>query len=198
LEILNFLLIFTKTIKVIMFIEFLTLFVLAVLGVILHRYQKLIMPRSYFYYSRIIDGIDEGISYTGLLFRFLIPIIIGGTAAAISIKLEFNVNTSLYGGYCSLLVIFLLVWPDFLDPEKISPQFINIKWKLYGLYILLFSLYFTQGLYGAKSFATIYPQLSPLNEIIDWRAIINSLFASLIWLILGSGATLGYIKLFKK
>lgn len=181
-----------------MFIEFLTLIVLAILGVILHRYQKLIMPRSYFYYSRIIDGIDEGISYAGLVFRFLIPIIIGGIAAAISIKFEFNVNTSLYGGYCSLLVIFLLVWPDFLDPEKISPQFINIKWKLYGLYILLFGLYFAQGLFGAKSFVNISPLLSPLNEIIDWHAIINSLFANLIWLIVGSGATFSYIKLFKE
>lgn len=181
-----------------MLIEFLTLFILAIIGVILHRYQKLIMPRSYFYYSRIIDGIDEGISYAGLVFRFLIPIIIGGTAAVVSTKFGFNVNVNLYGGYCALLVIFLLVWPDFLDPDKISPQFINIKWKLYGLYILLFTLFFAQGFFGAKSFVALYPLLSPLNEVIDWSSIINNLLSSFIFLLTSSGLAYIYLKLFKE
>ena len=120
-----------------MLTEYLTFIGLAILGVIAHRLQKYIMPRSYFYYSRIIDGIDEGISFIGLVFRLLIPIIIGGSAALISTKLEFDVNPDLYGGFCSLLVIFLLVWPDFLNPDQISPQFINVKW-IYMLEIYFF------------------------------------------------------------
>jgi hypothetical protein len=133
-----------------------------------------------------------------LVFRFLIPIFIGGTAAIISTEFDFNLSANLYGGYCSLLVIFLLVWPDFLEPDKISPQFLNIKWKLYVLYILLFLLYFALGFLGAKTFVAILPLLSPLNDIIDWSSIVNNIIASLIFLLASSAGMKIYLKLFKE
>ncbi len=181
-----------------MIIETIVLFALAISGIILHRVQKYIMPRSYFYYSRLIDGIDEGISILGLVIRFLIPIIIGGAAGLIAFKHEFSISPEYYGAMASFLVIFLLVWPDILHPEDISPQFRSSSWKLFSLYALLFSFFPIQGFYGAKLFIAFSPLLESVNSIIDWTSVLNNLLSNLIFLILESIFVFYFIRWFKQ
>ena len=72
-------------------------FVMSLFGVGLLKLQKNLMPRSYFFYARLIDGIDDGISWPGAIIRTLIPLIIGLISGAVAITFHMSVSPQNYG-----------------------------------------------------------------------------------------------------
>jgi len=174
-------------------IELITIFITTILIMLSLKSQKKIMRNNYFYFGRLIDGFDEDISILGLIARILIPLFFGLFIGIVSILLSFKNNPSIYGLSVGFFSAFLLVWPDFYNPELISPQYQNKKSKLYILYIIVIILFSLLGLLGA-SFGKVILQLGNFlgivkdlySNYIDTKAIINNLISSIIWAILSA------------
>ena len=142
------------------------------------------MPKSYFYYSRLIDGINEDISYIGVLFRLLTPIFIGAITEILFYSFNFDNSSLIFSSLAAFGTIFLLVWPDFLNPELISPIYVKKKWKLFGLYLMLLCFFPSLGYIGGKIIQTIILNYKETFSWIDFKSIGNGLIAAFIfWLI---------------
>jgi hypothetical protein len=158
-------------------------FIMSIFGILIMRVQKRMMPKSYFYYARLIDGIDEEISFRGVIFRLIIPIIIGGLTALIVLYFRLSGDPIFFGSLASFGTIFLLVWPDILNPELISLPYKRKKRKLFTLYALLLVFFPFLGFSGAKFVSFIYSNINGILEIVDKKAIINNLLSNIVWLI---------------
>ena len=49
----------------------------SLLTMYLLRLQIKIMPKRYFHFARLIDGLDEDVPYIGVAFRLIVPLIAG-------------------------------------------------------------------------------------------------------------------------
>jgi hypothetical protein len=183
-------------------VELIIIFITTILTMLTLKFQKKIMQNNYFYFGRLIDGFDEDISILGLIARILIPLLFGLLIGLASILLNFKNDPTIYGMCVGFFSAFLLVWPDFYNPELISWRYANKKTKLYVIYIIVMLLFTLLGLFGA-SLAKIAIQLGNLlgiaknlySNYIDPKAIINNLISSIIWAILAAFFMIIFTKL---
>lgn len=162
-------------------IDLIFVFVMGLLGIGLLKLQKKLMPRTYFYYARLIDGIDEDISWKGSFIRTSIPVFTGLVSGGLAIIFQLLEKPQTYGMIAALVSIFLLVWPDFLNPELISFTYQNKKKKLYSLYIILFFAFGLLGAFGGRIANWIYLYHADIYSYIDFKSIINGLIGMAIW-----------------
>jgi len=159
-------------------------FGMSILGVVLLKVQKKLMPKAYFFYARLIDGIDENISLLGAFVRTLIPFITGIVAGILAIKFQFGMSGETYGTLTGFFSMFLLVWPDFLNPELVSPTYKNKKSKLYLLYFIVLLTFASVGSFGGRVAESVLLGNASLLSWIDPKAIGNGLLAAGVWFIL--------------
>lgn len=161
--------------------NYLIIFLLSLFGILILKTQKKLMPKSYFYYSRLIDGIDEEISLIGATFRFLTPVVIGIIAGIVFFIVDVNNNLAVFGSVAAFGTIFLLIWPDILNPELISLEYQNKKGKLFGLYLILAIFFPTLGYLGGKIAKLVIVNYKDSLSWIDINAIGNSILAALFF-----------------
>ncbi len=162
------------------------LFSLVTMGLL--KIQKRIMPKRYFHYERLIDGLDEDVSFFGVLFRTSIPIITGLLAGLTALKFQHIENLELIGAAVGFFSAFCLVWPDYYNPELISPTYARQKSKLYTLYIIVIMI-FTLGGWAGGMLAPVLANIDTSVAIsnLDGKGIYNSLIAGVILLLLAAG-----------
>lgn len=174
------------------------LFILSLVGILILKTQKKLMPKSYFYYSRLIDGIDEEISLIGATFRFLTPVIIGIITGIVFFIIDANNNLAVSGSIAAFGTIFLLIWPDILNPELISREYQNKKGKLFGLYLILAIFFPALGYLGGKITKIIILNYKGSLSWIDINAIWNSILAAFLFTIFSAFFMRIYIRFLKK
>lgn len=147
--------------------------------------QKKIMPKRYFHYERLIDGLDEDVSFLGALFRSSIPVITGLLAGLTALYFGYTENINLIGASVGFFSAFCLVWPDYYNPELISPNYAKQKAKLYTLYIMVAVIFTVGGFFGAF-LAPLLMEIdtSAATNIFDFKSIINSVVAAIIFSVL--------------
>jgi MFS superfamily sulfate permease-like transporter len=149
------------------------------------KIQKKIMPKRYFHYERLIDGLSEDVSYLGVLFRTSVPVITGLLAGLTALTFQHGENLKLIGAAVGFFSAFCLVWPDYYNPELISPTYANQKSKLYILYIIVIIIFSLGGWAGAMLapvFANIDASVATSN--LDAKEIYNGVVVAVICLIL--------------
>lgn len=161
------------------------------------RMQKYLMPKSYFFYSRLIDGIEEDISYVGALFRLSTPILIGCITEMVFHLLNLENAQLRFSAFAAFGTIFLLIWPDILNPELISPAYAKMKWKLYGLYLVLSISFPGLGFFGGKVTKLLIASQPGLLSWVDFPSIGNGIIGAVLFWI-GSSLLIWFqVKLFK-
>lgn len=145
------------------------------------KLQKRLMPKTYFYFAHLIDGIDENISWLGAFIRTLVPLLLGVVTGILAIEFKTSQYPVYYGLMAAFLSIFLIVWPDILHPELISPTYANKKGKLYALYLILILAFSSLGAFGAQISNSIYLHNRELYSFIDLRGIVTNLISAMIW-----------------
>ena len=155
------------------------LFSLVTMGLL--KVQKKIMPKRYFHYERLIDGLDEDVSFLGVLFRSSIPVITGFLAGLTALYFGYSENINLIGASVGFFSAFCLVWPDYYNPELISPNYAKQKAKLYTLYIMVAVIFTVGGFLGAF-LAPLFMEIdtSAATDTLDPKAIINSIVAAIV------------------
>ena len=149
--------------------------------------QKKIMPKRYFHYERLIDGLDEDISFFGALFRSSIPIFTGFLAGLTALSFGYIGNIKLIGASVGFFSAFCLVWPDYYNPELISPNYARQKAKLYTLYIMVAVIFTVGGFLGAflaPFFMGIDTSIATNN--LDFKDIFNGLVGAIIFSVLAA------------
>ena len=106
------------------------------------------MPEKYFYFGRLIDGFDEEISFLGFLFRIAIPLFSSICISIVFILSKMNVSPMTASIIVGFMSAFLLVWPDFYNPELISTKYQTQKKKLFILYLIVMIIFSLMGYLG--------------------------------------------------
>jgi len=148
------------------------------------KLQKKLTPKTYFYFAHLIDGIGENISLSGMFVRTSIPLILGLTGAVVVNMFGISLLPEYFGLTASFLSVFLLVWPDFLNPELISPQYRRDKKRLYALYISVLVIFGLLGYFGGILGNLIYVNAGLLKNLVDYKELFNQLLFEVIKLIL--------------
>ncbi|MEX2411725.1 MAG: hypothetical protein WD607_10235 [Candidatus Paceibacterota bacterium] len=162
-------------------IEIIFVFIMGILATSTLKVQAKAMPTSYFYFSRLIDGLDEDISFIGATFRTIIPLLFGVVSAIFAGIISLQ-NTGIeYGSAIGFLTIFLLIWPDILNPGLISPSNKKRIGKLYLLYMLLLFTFTLLGAIGGYIGDSIVVNYSNIINLIDAQTIFNTLLVMMIW-----------------
>lgn len=169
-------------------ISLLTIFLFSLVTMGLLKIQKKIMPKRYFHYERLIDGLDEDVSFSGALFRSSIPVFTGLLAGLTALYFEQTENIELIGAAVGFFSAFCLVWPDYYNPELISPNYAHQKAKLYTLYIMVAVIFTVGGFFGAF----LAPLLTSLDTSVatnslDSKTIFNGLVVAIIFAVLTAG-----------
>ena len=162
-------------------IDTIFIFAISVIGTLVLKYQSRLMPSKYFHYSRLIDGIEEDVSFLGAMVRTSIPIIFGSFFAIVAIKLGFENSVSSYGAFLGFLIIFFLIWPDILSPRFRTPYIRRNKGKLYLLYFILILAFPSLGAIGAFSTEFIIIKHPDFLALIDAQSITGGLIAMALW-----------------
>ncbi|MEI8609555.1 hypothetical protein P4S70_11265 [Enterovibrio sp. Hal110] len=159
------------------------LFSLFTMGLL--KAQKKIMPKRYFHYERLIDGLDEDVSFLGALFRSSIPVITGLFSGLTSLYFGYTENIKLIGASVGFFSAFCLVWPDYYNPELISPNYARQKAKLYTLYTMV-AVIFTVGGYFGAFLAPLLVDIdtSAATNQLDSKEIINGVVSAIIFSVL--------------
>ncbi|MGY3570234.1 hypothetical protein [Vibrio paucivorans] len=159
------------------------LFSLVTMGLL--KVQKKIMPKRYFHYERLIDGLDEDVSFLGALFRSSIPVVTGLLAGLTALYFGYAENIKLVGASVGFFSAFCLVWPDYYNPELISPNYARQKAKLYTLYIMVAVIFTVGGFFGALLAPILFDiDTSAVTNHLDAKDIVNSLVAAIIFAVL--------------
>lgn len=162
------------------------LFSLVTMGLL--KAQKKIMPKRYFHYERLIDGLDEDVSFLGALFRSSIPVITGLSAGLTALYFGYTENIKLVGASVGFFSAFCLVWPDYYNPELISPNYAKQKAKLYTLYIMVAVIFTVGGLFGAFLAPFLIDiDTSAATNNLDFKDIFNGLVGAIIFSVLTGG-----------
>ncbi|MFH1368327.1 MAG: hypothetical protein ABII64_04285 [Elusimicrobiota bacterium] len=175
--------------------QYVAIFVMSMTTMWLLKIQKRIMPKHYFYFGRLIDGIDAEISYMGLLFRISILLFTGFLIGIWANFESFPEPILYYGLAVGFFSAFSLVWPDFYNPELISPIYQTKKSKLYLLHILVIVFFSFLGSAGAQFSVSVvqfgyWMRANEIGAYIDTKAIFNHLLADSIWALLVFAGTL--------
>ncbi len=162
------------------------LFSLVTMGLL--KVQKRIMPKRYFHYERLIDGLDEDVSFFGALFRSSIPVFTGLSAGLTALYFGYSENIKLVGASVGFFSAFCLVWPDYYNPELISPNYAKQKAKLYTLYIMVAVIFTVGGYFGAFLAPFLFDiDTSAATNHLDAKDIINGLAVATIFSVLTGG-----------
>lgn len=161
--------------------NYLFVFIMGLLGTALLKFQSKLMAKRYFFYAHLIDGLEEKMSYLGVVVRTLMPFIIGVTSGGLAIKLKLTGAPQNYGMVTGFLSIFFLVWPDFLNPELISSTYRTRKGKLYTLYLILLIVFGLLGYLGGNTMNLIYSRHPGILSWLDFKGILNNLVAAAIF-----------------
>lgn len=164
--------------------NYIFIFVMSLFGIGLLKLQKILMPKHYFFYAKLLDGIDEDISLLGAFIRTLMPLLIGLISGSIAIAFQLPASPQHYGFIIGLFSIFLLVWPDILNPELISPIYQRRKGKLYTLYLLVLLAFGLLGAVGGRLANSIYLHHVSILSWVDTKSIVNGLLATSLWTII--------------
>tara|TARA_R110002096_G_scaffold237751_5_gene428628 strand:- start:11731 stop:12285 length:555 start_codon:yes stop_codon:yes gene_type:complete len=159
------------------------LLVFGIIGSLLFKVQKRLMPKRYFYYSRLIDGIEDEISFLGLASRTFIPLFIGLVAVLVETLIPIEMSSLSIGATVGFFSIFLIVWPDFINPELISPHFLKVKWKLFTLYLFLLICFTVFGGIGGLFGQYILTNEFTFLQLFDLKGIFNGIIATALWVI---------------
>ncbi|WP_233268171.1 hypothetical protein [Vibrio metschnikovii] len=155
------------------------LFSLVTMGLL--KAQKKIMPKRYFHYGRLIDGLDEDVSFLGVLFRSSIPVITGLWAGWTALYFGYSENIKLVGASVGFFSAFCLVWPDYYNPELISPNYAKQKAKLYTLYSMVAVIFTVGGFLGAILATILFDiDTSSVSNYLDYKDIITSLVTGIV------------------
>lgn len=161
--------------------DIILILVISIAGTYTLKFQVKLMPTKYFHFSRLIDGIEEDISFFGAMVRTFTPIVFGFIFGLIAIQLNFQNSVIGYGALVGFLIIFFLIWPDFLNPEFRTPYIKRNKGKLYLLYFILLLAFPVLGAIGGQVGKLVIYKYPDFIELIDAKAIINSLLVMIIW-----------------
>lgn len=93
---------------------YVSIFILTLLTMMLLKYQKKLIPNHYFYFARLLDGFDDDITWTGVLFRIFIPTFTGFLAGIIAVIYHFPEAPMIYGSIVGFLSAFCLDLAGFL------------------------------------------------------------------------------------
>lgn len=179
--------------------SYMVVLVATALSLILLKIQKLLLPKQYFYFGKLIEGFDDNISLIGLLFRTSIPVLAGFFVGFFSLTHHFPRFPEVYGAVVGFLTAFMLIWPDIYNPSQINPIYSNKKSKLFILHFMVLALFTLLGFLGGKFALTFIQLFSPTlyAQILNWidpKAIVSNLVSNLFWVIL----CLAFIKVFHK
>ncbi len=160
----------------------LLIFIFSLVTMGLLKAQKKIMPKRYFHYERLIDGVDEDISFLGALFRSSIPVFTGFLAGLTALYFGYSENIKLIGASVGFFSAFCLVWPDYYNPELISPNYARQKAKLYMLYIMVAVIFTVGGFLGAF-LAPFWVDIdtSAATSNLDFKDIFNGIVGAIIF-----------------
>ncbi|EGS58063.1 hypothetical protein GOP96_11015 [Vibrio cholerae] len=94
-------------------------------------------------------------------------------------------NIKLVGASVGFFSAFCLVWPDYYNPELISPNYAKQKAKLYTLYIMVAVIFTVGGFFGALLAPILFDiDTSAVTNHLDAKDIMNSLVAAIIFAVL--------------
>jgi len=147
------------------------------------RLQIKIMPKRYFHFARLIDGLDEDVPYIGVAFRLIVPLIAGyGTAIAL-ILLKLPGLPYAAGSAVGFLSAFWLIWPDLYNPALISPIYYHKRSKLYLIYCFVTLSFTVMGYFGGLLAPLTLRLVEPLAVVqyLDPKAIFNNLLSTLFY-----------------
>ena len=129
-------------------LEISIIFIFVILTMILLKFQKKLMPEKYFYFGRLMDGFDEDISLLGIFVRVLIPFVTSFCVSIVAVLFKFNISPGICAISVGFMSAFLLVWPDFYNPELISAKYQKQKKRLFILYFSVMILFSIAGYLG--------------------------------------------------
>jgi hypothetical protein len=162
-------------------LSYIFVFFMGLLGTLLLKFQVKLMPKRYFFYAHLIDGVEENISFVGAFVRTLMPFIIGAISGGLAIKFGISGAPQNLGMIAGFLSIFFIVWPDFLNPELISSTYRRKRSKLYMLYVILLLAFSLIGYIGGSTINVLYPNLPGMLGWLDFKSIFNNLIAAVIF-----------------
>jgi hypothetical protein len=117
----------------------------ALVMVFLVRIPRRVMPRHYFELHEIIHGMNNALTWPGVLIRFSIPFVVGAVEG-----LAVRQNEAFVGGSAAFLAALLLVWPGLLDSRLLPYAVARRKTSLYLVYAMFIASFTVIGLAGAQ------------------------------------------------
>lgn len=111
--------------------------------VVLVRIPRKLMPRHYFEIHEIIHGMNNTLTWPGVLIRFSIPFAVGAAEG-----LAVSDNQAFVGGSAAFLAALLLVWPGLLDSRLLPYSVLTRKTSLYLVYGMFIASFTVIGLAG--------------------------------------------------
>lgn len=156
-------------------IEFMSVGSFVAMSLYLYKNQKKLMPHAYFYFGQLIDGVDDNISWLGVLFRASVPLVMGFFTTLLIAMLTHTEPIAMYGLIVGLISAFLVVWPDIYRPELIAPAYQKQKNRLYLLHVIFVLLFSFLGSIGAYLVSIFYIMIPELRSLVDVKDIVKGL-----------------------
>ncbi|ELZ1717081.1 hypothetical protein SD909_004870 [Vibrio parahaemolyticus] len=113
------------------------------------------------------------------------PVFTGLSAGLTALYFGYSENIKLVGASVGFFSAFCLVWPDYYNPELISPNYAKQKAKLYTLYIMVAVIFTVGGYFGAFLAPFLFDiDTSAATNHLDAKDIINGLAGATIFTVL--------------
>lgn len=164
--------------------ELVTALIGALVIVILVRVPRRLMPRHYFEIHEIIHGMNNTLTWPGVLIRFSIPFAAGAAAG-----LAVSDNQAFVGGSAAFLAALLLVWPGLLDSRLLPYSVLTRKTSLYIVYGMFIASFTLIGLAGGYLGAFVRDPVADLLGGEGLREVASSARSRLDDLLVGILAT---------
>ena len=120
-------------------LSFTIVFVVALFSTYIFKKQKEFMPQNYVYYGQLLES-SEDISFLGMIFRTVIPLLAGLLTGTLIILFRCPTTPENYGVLVGLFITFLVIWPSIYFPETVI-EYKKKRNKLYLLRILFITLF---------------------------------------------------------
>ncbi|PTP37993.1 hypothetical protein CWN95_02070 [Vibrio splendidus] len=116
------------------------------------------------------------------------PVFTGFLAGLTALYFGYSENIKLVGASVGFFSAFCLVWPDYYNPELISPNYARQKAKLYMLYIMVAVIFTVGGFFGAflAPFG-VGIDTSAATSNLDFKDIFNGIVGAIIFSVLTGG-----------
>ncbi|MEL7566577.1 MAG: hypothetical protein AAGU27_17085 [Dehalobacterium sp.] len=150
---------------------------------LLFKIQKKVTWLGYFSMSEIIINEKLNLTLTGMIFRFLVPTLIGFVVGIIAPE-----NSRFLAGSVTFLGSLMLVLPALLYPEDLLvPELYSRKNQVFLIYALFVISNVLFGILGAQLTSEILPKIQPVMNLILTQPRQDDLMTSLIYDLLKTG-----------